>query len=35
MQQAVIAHPPPHAASRSCFDVYVKDDTKGATVQPW
>jgi hypothetical protein len=25
---------PPHTASRGCFYVYVKDDTKGATVQP-
>jgi hypothetical protein len=25
---------PPHNASRSCLYVYVKDDTKDATVQP-
>ena len=25
---------PPHTASRGCLYVYVKDDTKGATVQP-
>jgi hypothetical protein len=24
----------PHNASRSCLYVYVKDDTKDATVQP-
>ena len=28
------AQQPPHTASRGCFYVYVKDDTKDATVQP-
>ena len=28
------AQQPPHAASCGCFYVYVKDDTKDATVQP-